>query len=125
MALNRVALVTGAGSGIGRAVAAGLNGAGYSVVLAGRRDAELEETAAARRRESMIAVPTDVSEPEQVRALFAQAREDVSAGSICCSTTPARARRRFRWKISATSNGTLSSTPTSPARFCARRRRSA
>ena len=44
--MSRVALVTGAGSGIGRAVSLALNAAGYSVVLAGRRASELERTAA-------------------------------------------------------------------------------
>jgi NAD(P)-dependent dehydrogenase (short-subunit alcohol dehydrogenase family) len=65
----KIALVTGAGSGIGRAVAQALNGAGYQVVLAGRRAAALEETAAGT---GMVAVPTDVTKPEQVKALFAE-----------------------------------------------------
>ena len=75
MPLHKVALVTGAGSGIGRAVALALNGAGYSVALAGRRKAELEKTAAAGAANSMIAVPTDVGKPQEVKALFAQTRE--------------------------------------------------
>jgi NAD(P)-dependent dehydrogenase (short-subunit alcohol dehydrogenase family) len=65
----KIALVTGAGSGIGRAVAQALNGAGYQVVLAGRRAAALEETAAGT---GMVAVPTDVTKPEEVKALFAE-----------------------------------------------------
>ncbi|MFE3737141.1 SDR family NAD(P)-dependent oxidoreductase, partial [Streptomyces sp. NPDC059134] len=47
---RRVAVVTGAGSGIGRAVAVALDGAGWSVVLAGRREAALAETAGAMGR---------------------------------------------------------------------------
>ncbi len=69
---GKVALVTGAGSGIGRAASLALHAAGYSVVLAGRRAAELERTAASAR---MLPVPTDISQPDQVRALFARTRE--------------------------------------------------
>ena len=75
--MSRIAIVTGAGSGIGRAVSLALNSAGYSVVLAGRRNAELEGTAALaeRRHGSMIAVPTDITQPEAVAALFDRTRE--------------------------------------------------
>jgi NAD(P)-dependent dehydrogenase (short-subunit alcohol dehydrogenase family) len=68
----RIAVVTGAGSGIGRAAALALHDAGYAVVLAGRRIAELDRTCAAGADDGppMIAVPTDVSQPHAVRALF-------------------------------------------------------
>ncbi len=69
---GKVALVTGAGSGIGRAASLALHSAGYSVVLAGRRAAELERTAASAR---MLPVPTDISQPDQVRELFARTKE--------------------------------------------------
>jgi NAD(P)-dependent dehydrogenase (short-subunit alcohol dehydrogenase family) len=74
---GRKALVTGAGSGIGRAVAIALQGAGYSVVLAGRRATELEKTVALAVKPGgvMLAVPTDVSQPEGVHALFAKTKE--------------------------------------------------
>ncbi|MBZ5593431.1 MAG: SDR family oxidoreductase [Acidobacteriia bacterium] len=76
MTINgKIALVTGAGSGIGRAVSLALESAGYSVVLAGRRAAELEKTAGAGAPDKMLAVPTDVSKPESVQALFARIRE--------------------------------------------------
>jgi NAD(P)-dependent dehydrogenase (short-subunit alcohol dehydrogenase family) len=78
MATNgKIALVTGAGSGIGRAVSLALRSAGYSVVLAGRRTAELERTAAlaAHAEGKMLAVPTDVSKPDHVRALFTKIQE--------------------------------------------------
>lgn len=73
----KVAIVTGAGSGIGRAVALGLLESGYSVVLAGRRAAMLEETLAnaGPHREHARVVPTDISDPAAVRALFASARD--------------------------------------------------
>jgi NAD(P)-dependent dehydrogenase (short-subunit alcohol dehydrogenase family) len=74
---SKVAIVTGAGTGIGRAVAIGLLEDGYSVVLAGRRSALLEQTVrdAGVQRAHALAVPTDVSDPAAVRALFATTRE--------------------------------------------------
>jgi len=71
---GRVALVTGAGSGIGRAVSLALQAAGYSVILAGRRAEELEKTAASAipNGGKMLAVPTDISRQESVKALFAR-----------------------------------------------------
>jgi NAD(P)-dependent dehydrogenase (short-subunit alcohol dehydrogenase family) len=76
-AAAKVALVTGAGSGIGRAVALGLMEAGYAVALAGRRKEALEETAkeGARFDTPTLAVPTDVGDPQSVRALFAATKE--------------------------------------------------
>jgi NAD(P)-dependent dehydrogenase (short-subunit alcohol dehydrogenase family) len=68
----KVALVTGAGSGIGRAASLALHTAGFEVVLAGRRIAQLEQTAASTR---MLVVPTDVGNPDSVRALFAKTKE--------------------------------------------------
>jgi NAD(P)-dependent dehydrogenase (short-subunit alcohol dehydrogenase family) len=76
MAYSKVALVTGAGSGIGRAVSLALHAHGYAVVLAGRRLAELNKTIQhASTPEGLLAVATDVSQPDQVRALFSQLRE--------------------------------------------------
>ena len=73
---GKVAVITGAGSGIGRAVAVAMRDAGYSVVLAGRRLEKLVETAEmAGGGASVLAVPTDVGQPEQVKALFARTRE--------------------------------------------------
>ncbi|MER7742134.1 SDR family oxidoreductase [Streptomyces sp. NPDC096538] len=71
-----VAVVTGAGSGIGRAVTRELLGAGWSVALAGRRAEALEETAGAssgREGGRALVIPTDVSRPGDVEALFAAA----------------------------------------------------
>jgi NAD(P)-dependent dehydrogenase (short-subunit alcohol dehydrogenase family) len=68
-----VAVVTGAGSGLGRVVATALLDEGYRVALAGRRAAALEETAGGR--ESAMVVPTDVGEAGSVASLFAAVRE--------------------------------------------------
>ncbi|GHD29373.1 SDR family oxidoreductase [Streptomyces galbus] len=72
---STIAVVTGAGSGIGRAVAAELLRAGWSVALAGRRAEPLEETAALVPDADRLVVPTDVSRPQEVAALFAAVRE--------------------------------------------------
>jgi len=71
---GKVALVTGAGSGIGRAVSLALQSAGYSVVLAGRRAGALDQTAAlaAPGGGALLTVPTDVTDPNSVQALFAK-----------------------------------------------------
>jgi NAD(P)-dependent dehydrogenase (short-subunit alcohol dehydrogenase family) len=67
----KVAIVTGAGSGIGRAVALGLLGRGYAVALAGRGRAALEETGArAPPGTAWLAVPTDVGDESSVTKLF-------------------------------------------------------
>ena len=73
---EKVALVTGAGSGIGRYSALALAKEGYTVVLVGRRPEALEETAAlAGDSAKTLAVPTDVGNPESVQALFAEVKE--------------------------------------------------
>jgi NAD(P)-dependent dehydrogenase (short-subunit alcohol dehydrogenase family) len=73
---GKVALVTGAGSGIGRAVALALTSAGYSVVLAGRRGGELERTATMAAPGKTLSVPTNVGKPASVRALFSRMQKE-------------------------------------------------
>ncbi len=74
---SKVALITGAGSGIGRAVAITLHAAGYRVVLAGRRGDELDKTAAQMpgARGQVLSIPTDVTDPTSVKAAFAKTRQ--------------------------------------------------
>jgi NAD(P)-dependent dehydrogenase (short-subunit alcohol dehydrogenase family) len=74
---DRVAILTGAGSGIGRATALAFLADGYRVVLAGRRREALEETAAEAGvlAPRALVVPADVTDPEAVRALFAKTKE--------------------------------------------------
>jgi NAD(P)-dependent dehydrogenase (short-subunit alcohol dehydrogenase family) len=67
-----IAIVTGAGSGVGRAVSLALGNAGHSVVLAGRRAEELEKTAGTS---GMLVVPTDVGNTAAVKNLFARTLE--------------------------------------------------
>jgi NAD(P)-dependent dehydrogenase (short-subunit alcohol dehydrogenase family) len=74
--IHKVAIVTGAGTGIGKAVSLALLEDGYRVALAGRRQEPLErvvaESAAGRRA---LAIPTDVRDAQSVQALFAKTRE--------------------------------------------------
>ena len=76
--MSKIALVTGAGSGIGRAAALALHSAGFTVVLAGRRASEIEKTGALATASGvpMLAVPTDVSQPDSVKALFTRVGEE-------------------------------------------------
>jgi len=75
---TKVALVTGAGSGIGRSVALALMREGYAVVLAGRRQEQLDATAQAGEGSGgrALALATDVSDPAAVKALFARTKEE-------------------------------------------------
>ncbi len=73
---SKIAIVTGAGSGIGKATAMALLHDGWSVVLAGRRQANLEEVVeeakALNAGSRVLAVPTDVTQEDSVANLFAQ-----------------------------------------------------
>jgi len=77
MTKERIALVTGAGGGIGEATSLALARAGWNVVLAGRRREPLEAVAAEIERigAQALAVPADIGEPAEVEALFAATRE--------------------------------------------------
>src|SRR5580704_11757504 len=74
---QKIALVTGAGTGIGKAAAVALAKAGYALVLAGRRKDMLEGTAKdiAAAGGKSLSVPTDVSDPQAIKALFAKTKE--------------------------------------------------
>ena len=71
----KVAVVTGAGTGVGRAAALALMKDGYAVVLAGRRKEPLEAVAKEGGGAKTLIVPTDVSDPAQIKALFAKIKE--------------------------------------------------
>jgi len=108
---KKVAIVTGAGSGVGKAVALALMKDGYHVSLAGRRKDMLEQVAAAGAASGRtLVVPTDVCDPEAIRALFARTKKP-SAASTSCSTTPASAPPGSS-KTSPWRSGRRSSTPT-------------
>lgn len=69
---DKVALITGAGSGIGKHTALAFLQAGYAVVLAGRREAPLNATAREAGASKALVVPTDVGDPASVENLFAK-----------------------------------------------------
>ena len=113
--MSKVAIVTGAGAGIGRAAAlALLRGRLFGRPRrpppgAARGDRRPGRRGQARARSP---VPTDVSDPASVRALFAKVKDDVRPRSTCCSTTPASARPGPRSRTSPSSSGRRSSTST-------------
>ena len=75
--MKKVAIVTGAGSGVGEAAALALLGDGYHVALAGRRKDQLERVAqaAGANKSKALVVPTDVMDPGSIRNLFARTKE--------------------------------------------------
>jgi NAD(P)-dependent dehydrogenase (short-subunit alcohol dehydrogenase family) len=101
--VNKVAIVTGAGSGIGRAVALAMASAGYSVALAGRRLPELEQTAAMAKGGNLLPLSTDVRQPDSIRALFAATREKYGRLDVLFNnagvnaTTPTEELTYERW----------------------------
>ena len=70
---NRIALITGAGSGVGRAAAVALAQSGWQLVLCGRREETLQETAQAAGDRCLV-VPADVTKPEEIDQLFAETK---------------------------------------------------
>ncbi|MFE6227688.1 MULTISPECIES: SDR family oxidoreductase [unclassified Streptomyces] len=101
-----VAVVTGAGSGIGREVARALAAAGWSVALAGRRPGPLEETAAGLDGARTLLAPTDVTSPEEVADLFAAVRDRFgrvdllfnNAGTFAGGGTPVEDLAHDTWR---------------------------
>src|ERR1700728_1007356 len=77
MATQKIAVVTGAGTGVGRAATLALMREGYTVVLAGRRKEMLEAVAkeGAQTPGAAMCVPTDVADPASIKALFAKVKE--------------------------------------------------
>jgi NAD(P)-dependent dehydrogenase (short-subunit alcohol dehydrogenase family) len=104
-AVPRIAVVTGAGSGIGRSVALALAEDGWSLALAGRRAEPLRETAALAGTDALC-VPTDVTSPDAVTALFAAARDRFSrvdllfnnAGTFAGGGTPVEDLDHETWR---------------------------
>jgi NAD(P)-dependent dehydrogenase (short-subunit alcohol dehydrogenase family) len=72
--MNKIAMITGAGSGVGRATAKALAAQGWSCALVGRKQDALEETAHALKGDTLVA-PGDVGDPAQVKAIFAKIKD--------------------------------------------------
>src|ERR1700684_2719148 len=81
---GKVAIVTGGGTGIGRASALALGRDGYSVVIAGRRPGPLEQTAAdgAAEGSRVLGLAADVTDPADVQQLFDRAGQEVGRGGV-------------------------------------------
>ena len=123
---NKIAMVTGAGTGIGKAVTVALLREGYRVVLAGRRKELLEKTLseAGAQAGHALALATDVSDPVSVRALFAQTKETFGRLDLLFNNAGVGApRNQPRGSdLRAVEDGRRHQPR--PARSCARRRRS-
>jgi len=93
--IEKIAMITGAGSGIGRSVALALMKEGYSVVLAGRRQEALDETAllGASYGVPTLAISTDLSNPDHVQRLLPRRRNDL-VGLMSCLIMQEPMRRR-------------------------------
>ena len=104
MAEQKVAIVTGAGTGIGKAVSLALAKDGYAVVLAGRRADKLDETKKEAGNAKTLSVPTDVSDPESIKALFARCKQEYGRLDLLFNNAGASAGAPFedlsyeRWK---------------------------
>jgi NAD(P)-dependent dehydrogenase (short-subunit alcohol dehydrogenase family) len=72
--MNKIAMITGAGSGVGRATAKALAAQGWSLVLVGRKKEALEETAGMLKTDHLVA-PADVGDPAQVKSVFARIKD--------------------------------------------------
>ena len=119
----KVAVVTGAGTGIGKAVALALGKDGYAVVLAGRRADKLDETAKEAGNAKTLAVPTDVSDPESIRKLFARTKQEFGRLDLLFNNAGIGAPG-CRWRNCRSKPGRRWSTPISPGCSSAPRRRS-
>jgi NAD(P)-dependent dehydrogenase (short-subunit alcohol dehydrogenase family) len=115
-AAPRAAVVTGAGSGLGRAIARALLADGWAVALLGRTRPSLEETADGAA--AALVLPTDVADEEQVGAAFGAVRDTWGRLDLL-STTPAPSARPVRWTRSQSPTGGRPWTSTSPASSCA------
>ena len=121
---GKVAVVTGAGTGVGRAVALALLGDGYRVALAGRRKEPLETVAAeAKGGGKPLVVPTDVRDIASIRALFAKTKETFGRLDVLFNNAGIGAPP-VPMKICRSKSGKRSSTRTSPPASSAPRKRS-
>jgi NAD(P)-dependent dehydrogenase (short-subunit alcohol dehydrogenase family) len=95
--MMKIAIVTGAGSGIGRAVAQAFGRDGYAVVLAGRRASALDETAALIGPNA-FAVPTDVTDRSSVAALFAATKQRYGRLDVIFNNAGGSPPRNIDWE---------------------------
>jgi NAD(P)-dependent dehydrogenase (short-subunit alcohol dehydrogenase family) len=103
---HKVAIVTGAGSGIGKAVALALLKEGYRVVFAGRRQGALEQAVQESGAGTCAMVaPTDVRNPESVRSLFARTKEAFGRLDVLFNNAGQCVRRSLRSELRAVDVG--------------------
>ena len=118
-AADKIAIVTGAGTGVGRAASLALMNAGFTVVLAGRRMEMLEETSKLGDNVGKsLAVSADMTDPGSIAALFAKVTETYGRLDVLFNNAGMGAPP-VPFEDLASSNGRRWSTPTSPRRSCA------
>jgi NAD(P)-dependent dehydrogenase (short-subunit alcohol dehydrogenase family) len=100
-AMAKVAVVAGAGSGVGRAVVFGLASRGYRIALIGRRRESLEQTIAlAQSRQALLAVPCDVSDPAQVHAMVQTVSDGLGQPAVFVNSAGINVSRRALSELS-------------------------
>src|SRR5678815_2096782 len=100
--MSNVAVVTGAGSGVGRAVVFSLAARGYRIALIGRRREALDETIAlTESREALVAIPCDVGDEKSVRAMARQVREGLGGPYVLVNSAGTNVVKRSLAELSA------------------------
>jgi len=116
--MTRIAIITGAGSGIGKAAALALAAEGYAVVLAGRRREALAETANMAPNLRVMVVPTDVTDQSSVRSLFSATKKKFGRLDVLFNNAGATASPKSIEEISLTAWRTVLETNVTGTFLC-------
>jgi NAD(P)-dependent dehydrogenase (short-subunit alcohol dehydrogenase family) len=115
---SRIALVTGGGSGIGRAVTTALYEGGWSIAVAGRRDAQLKETIASFDATRALSVVADITKPSEVANLFDQIKNTFGRLDLVFNNAGINANLKPLEEISPEEWSTVMNTNVSGLFYC-------